>query len=251
MGTNMRSAPDRRDPKRRPTRDSGELGRPLLVLNLKNYPSAWGSGSLRFGRWLETLSRQSGVACALAPPPFMLSEVARAVHVPVLSQHVDDVSSGATTGWLTAESLKGAGGRGSLVSHSEHRLSLDGIQARCRRLASAGLVSVVCVDEERRAWRIAERVRPPYLAVEPPDLIGGRVSVSQARPEIISRTAEGVHRRSGRTVVLCGAGIHEARDVRRALELGAQGILVSSAVANAPEPRRALERLLRGFAAAP
>ena len=47
--------------------------------------------------------------------------------------------------------------------------------------------------------------------------------------------------------VLCGAGVHTQEDVRKAVELGAQGILVASGVVNAKDPEKVLTELMRGL----
>jgi triosephosphate isomerase len=80
------------------------------------------------------------------------------------------------------------------------------------------------------------------VAIEPPGLIGGKVSVSTARPEIVTAVTRAVKD----IPVLCGAGIRTRQDVARALQLGVQGILVSSGVTLAKNP----EQVLRDFASA-
>ncbi|MGI0155455.1 MAG: triose-phosphate isomerase, partial [Thermoplasmata archaeon] len=113
-------------------------------------------------------------------------------------------------------------------------------------LHALDLVAVVCAQDVRAAGRLA-RTRPAYLAVEPPELIGGSRAVSTARPEVVSGSVEVVGRVAPATVVLCGAGVHVRRDVARALELGSGGVLVSSAVARASDPPAAIAELLAGY----
>jgi triosephosphate isomerase len=47
--------------------------------------------------------------------------------------------------------------------------------------------------------------------------------------------------------VLCGAGVKNGEDVRKAKELGAKGILVASGVVKAENPEEAIRDLLEGF----
>jgi triosephosphate isomerase len=222
------------------------LGRPLFLLNLKVYPKCLGPAAERLARELEAAGRRSGVAVAIAPSTPDLGRVAAAVSLPVLAQHVDAVDEGAHTGFVPPEAVAAAGGRGSLVNHSEHRLGPAASRATVRRLAAAGLVSVVCAPTVPAARRLA-RTDPPYLAIEPPELIGGHRAVSTARPTVVSGAVDAVKSVAPGTAVLCGAGIHTRVDVRRALELGAQGVLVASAVTRAPSPRSAIAELLAGF----
>ena len=166
----------------------------------------------------------------------------------MLAQHTDFGPAGARTGFLAPEAIGAAGARGSLVNHSEHPLTREEIGWTISRLNGLGLTAVLCARDARDAAELAE-FHPPYLAVEPPELIGGRVSVSSARPEVISDTVAAVRKVAPATRVLCGAGIHDRNDVARSLELGSHGVLVASAVARASDPEGALDELLSGFTA--
>lgn len=231
---------------RHPRDRAAPLGAPLLIVNLKAYPSASGPGALSIGRILESEGRSHGVAVAIAPSAPDLALLADQLAIPVLAQHVDPDAAGARTGSVVAESLQAAGVRGSLLNHSERPLSAPVVGATVDRLRGADLVPVVCAGTVWRAGQLA-RFRPPYLAIEPPELIGGNRSVSTARPGIISAAVGKVRNVSRRTRLICGAGVHDRRDVSLALELGSQGILVASAVALARSPRRAIAELLAGF----
>ena len=48
---------------------------------------------------------------------------------------------------------------------------------------------------------------PDYVAVEPPELIGGDISVTTADPTIVSGTAAAVREISKQVGILCGAGV--------------------------------------------
>jgi triosephosphate isomerase len=47
--------------------------------------------------------------------------------------------------------------------------------------------------------------------------------------------------------VLCGAGITTGEDVARALELGAEGVLLASGVVCAKEQKAVIQDILRGM----
>jgi triosephosphate isomerase len=216
------------------------------LVNLKTYPGALGPGAERFARLLEELGKEIGVATAIAPATPDLGRIASLVAIPVLAQHVDSAEPGAHTGYVPPESVAQAGGRGSLVNHSEHPLPTGAVEETVRRLDALALVPVLCAKDVRTSARLAA-VRPAYLAVEPPELIGGKRSVSTARPEVVSGAVDAVRRVAPSTLVLCGAGVHDRRDVARAIELGSEGVLVASAVTRAPDPRVAIAELLAGF----
>jgi triosephosphate isomerase len=226
--------------------DEAALGTPVLVLNLKAYPNALGPGALRIGQLLQRQGRAAGVAVALAPSAPDLGRLARELTLPILAQHTDAEPAGARTGWMIAEAIAASGAQGSLVNHSEHPLELGQVTAVVHRLTSLGLTPIVCAPTVAAARRLAA-LKPPYLAVEPPELIGGDRSVSTARPEVIQRAVDSVRAIAPQTEVLCGAGVHDRNDVRRALELGSKGILVASAVTKAANPGAAIRELLRGY----
>lgn len=205
-----------------------------------------GPGAERTARLLEELGKSMGVAVAVAPAAPDLTRVASSVAIPVLAQHVDPLDAGAHTGFVPPEAVRAAGAWGSLVNHSEHPLPVASVRAAVRLLKSHGLVAVVCARDVASSRRLG-RMKPPYLAVEPPELIGGDRAVSTARPEVVSGSVEAVRSVSPMTLVLCGAGVHGRRDVARALELGSAGVLVASAVTRAADPRAAIEELLSGF----
>ncbi|MEM0129347.1 MAG: triose-phosphate isomerase [Thermoplasmata archaeon] len=225
------------------------LGVPLLVVNLKAYPTVFGERALRIGRAVESEARAAGVSAAVCPPATELSRMSRRLRIPVLAQHVDPVDAGARTGSVPAEALAAAGVRGSLVNHSERPIPDRSVGEAVRRLRAVGLASIVCAGDLRSTARLA-RFRPDFVAIEPPELIGGDRSVSTARPEIVSAAVRAVRRVSPRTKVLCGAGVHDRTDVASALRLGSRGVLVASAVARAQRPALAVRELMRGFSLA-
>jgi len=84
------------------------------------------------------------------------------------------------------------------------------------------------------------------VAVEPPELIGTGISVSKAKPEVVREAVDPI-KRMGNVRVLCGAGITTADDVRKALELGVDGVLLATAVTRSRDPRGKLMELAGAF----
>ena len=179
--TSTRSVPARSELGPPPRTEIASLGRPLFLLNLKTYPGALGSGAERFGRLLEETGKELGVAVAIAPAAPDLGRLASALSIPVIAQHVDAIGAGAHTGSVPPEAVAQVGGWGSLVNHSEHPIPEPLAAETVRRLRTLSLIAVVCARDVSAARRLATST-PPYLAVEPPELIGGDRSVSTARP---------------------------------------------------------------------
>ncbi|MBI5554040.1 MAG: triose-phosphate isomerase, partial [Candidatus Diapherotrites archaeon] len=148
----------------------------------------------------------------------------------------------AHTGAVLPEAVKEAGAVGTVLNHAEHKISDELLQASLRRAREAGLRVMVCAESLERTKSVAG-LGPDFVAVEPPELIGGKISVSSAKPELIAAAVQSV----GRVPLVVGAGIHSQADVRKSFELGAIGVFVASAVVSAPDPRKVVQGLLEGF----
>lgn len=85
---------------------------------------------------------------------------------------------------------------------------------------------------------------PDIVAIEPPQLIGTGVSVSQAEPEVVEGTVTKVKEINPDVKVLCGAGISTGEDMRAAIDLGAEGVLLASGIVKAENPKKALVDLV-------
>lgn len=216
--------------------------RPVIIVNFKTYERATRKKALNLAKKISDLTKNSRSKWIVCPQHVDLW-IAKYIEIPVYAQHVDALEPGRGTGYITPFSLKLYGIKGSLVNHSEHRLSLKEIKARVEILRKYKMVSVVCANTVREASRLA-KLKPDYIAVEPPELIGSGISVSEAKPEIIEKSAKVVKRHGVK--FLCGAGISKGEDVKKALELGADGVLVASAIANSKNPAKVIKDFIRG-----
>jgi len=73
-------------------------------------------------------------------------------------------------------------------------------------------------------------LEPDMFAFEPPELIGTGRSVSSEKPESLKRAMDIAKRLKPDIIALCGAGVSCGKDVRDAIRLGAEGVLVGSVV---------------------
>ena len=220
------------------------LRTPLIIVNLKTYPQGFGDAGLALCRDMAAVADASGACLAAATSALDLRRYATEAGLPVLAQHVDTAPAGAHTGTVLPEAAAAAGAVGTLVNHAEWQLDWSTIKATLGRAHGAGLATVLCTADVEATARGAA-LRPDYIAVEPPELIGGDISVSTARPEVISDSVAAV---AGSGVpLLCGAGVKTQADVVKAMELGAAGILLASGVVKASEPRAVLDELVQGL----
>jgi triosephosphate isomerase (TIM) len=128
--------------------------------------------------------------------------------------------------------VKAAGASGTILNHSESRKPPGVLGALMPRLS--GMEVCLCAGTSEEAASLS-KLQPTYVAVEPPELIGTGVAVSKARPGLIRKTVSAVRKTGYGGDILCGAGIVTGEDVKKAVELGADGVLVASSVVKAKD----------------
>ena len=213
----------------------------LVVVNFKTYESAHGVAAeelaLIMGQ-IETDARMIAVVSA-----FDLSAVVSvAPNLEIWTQHLDPINFGSNTGWLHPETAIQRGAKGTLINHAEHKVSIEHIAMLLDSVPEGFTVCACAADiDEARAL---SALQPDYVAVEPPGLIGGEMSVTTADPEIVSGTARAIREISKDVGILCGAGIKNGQDVVKAIELGTSGVLLASGVTKVKDAKSALEDLV-------
>ncbi|MDE1764832.1 MAG: triose-phosphate isomerase [Thaumarchaeota archaeon] len=214
----------------------------MFIINFKNYEEISGSRSIRLAEAASKAAKKYKTKIVVCPPNHLISEVVK-LPVTVFSQHVDTAKIGSTTGFAVPELLKKSKVSGSLINHSEHRISPQEIEELVSRLKNLKMTSVVCVKDVSEAGRYA-KLGPDYIAIEPPELIGSGKAVSKERPEVIADSVKAVKNAKNSTRLLCGAGIVSGDDVARALDLGAYGILVASGIVKAKNWKKTIEEFV-------
>jgi triosephosphate isomerase len=187
----------------------------------------------------EKVSADSGVTIIVVPQVVDVFQIAHQVRIPVYAQHVDGIQYGGNTGHVLAEALTEAGAQGTLINHAERRLKLAEIDAANQAAKRANLTTIICTNNITTT-KAAASLRPDFVAIEPPELIGSGIPVSKANPEVVTGAVEAA---SG-VRVLCGAGISKGEDVQAAIELGTDGVLLASGVTKADDPKAALRGLV-------
>jgi triosephosphate isomerase len=207
----------------------------MIIVNFKTYLESTGKRAVDLAKQAGKAAKETGANIIVVPQLADLAKVAEAVEIPVFAQHIDPIKPGSNTGHVLAESVKEAGAVGILINHSERQLRLIDIEATIALAKEKGLVSCVCANNPSVSAAIAA-LRPNITSVEPPELIGSGISVSKAKPEIVTDTVKLVHKIDPKMTILCGAGISQAEDVSIALKLGTQGVLVASGIVKAKDP---------------
>ncbi|TRZ69844.1 MAG: triose-phosphate isomerase [Nitrosopumilaceae archaeon] len=217
----------------------------MFIINCKNYEEIAGDKIIEFVKIVEKISKRYKIKIAVAPPQHLIGLVANS-SIPILAQHVDNFKVGSTTGFMIPELLKKSKVSGSLINHSEHRISSDEIFKLVLKLRELKMISVVCVKDVAEAKKYA-KLNPDYIAIEPPELIGSGKAVSKEKPELITKSADAVNSAKNKTKLLCGAGIVSGQDVTKALELGSKGILVASGIIKAKNWTKVIEEFSKAM----
>ena len=205
----------------------------ITIVNFKTYKQ--GKDVLKFAKRIEKVDKNIIVGVQASD----IKEVKRGVKLKVYSQHVDYFPKGRNTGFILPEAVKADGAEGTFLNHSEHKLKLDIIKKSIRRCKQVGLKTAVFASNLEEAKKI-KKLHPNILIVEPPELVGGKISVSTAKPELIKKISKEL-----RMKFLVGAGIHNRDDVKIAMKLGASGIAVSSSVMTSRNPEKVLRELIK------
>jgi triosephosphate isomerase len=207
----------------------------MIIVNFKTYTEATGRRAVELAKRAEKVRDETSVCFGVAPQFADIKAVADETKIPVFAQHVDPIKPGNYTGHVLADSVKEAGALGTLINHSERQLKLSEISEIISVAREKDLLSVVCANNPAISAAVAT-LRPDIIAVEPPELIGTGISVSKAKPEVITDTVNLVREVNRKVTILCGAGISHGEDVTAALKLGTQGVLVASGIVKAKDP---------------
>lgn len=215
------------------------MNTPIVILNYKTYLESSGENALELARALKSASEESGITMVAAPQAADIYRIQDQISLPIFAQHIDPITPGGHTGSNLIETLIEAGISGSLINHSENRMKLADIDEVIQLCKQNDIESCVCTNNIATSKAIAT-FSPDAVAVEPPELIGTGIPVSQAQPEVVEESVKGVKSINKKIKVLCGAGISTGDDMKAAMDLGADGVLLASGIVKAENPKEPL-----------
>ncbi len=212
---------------------------PIVILNYKTYLESSGMKALDLAHDLESAASESGITMVAAPQAADIYRISQETSIPIFAQHIDPIAPGGHTGSSLINTLIDAGVSGSLINHSEQRMKLADIDEVVKLCKQNDIESCVCTNNIDTSKAIAA-LGPTAVAVEPPELIGTGIPVSQAQPEVVEDSVKEVKSIDKKVKVLCGAGITTGDDMKAAMDLGADGVLLASGIIKAESPKDAL-----------
>ena len=219
----------------------------MIFVNFKTYEETAGEKGLNLIRVIEAVAGESQIKIIPAVQVIDLENILEKTKLEIWVQSIDPVDHGAHTGSILAEEVAEAGAKGTLLNHSEKKFNdFNQLSLANEKALASGLKTLIFASDTEELSRVLD-LKPTFVSYEPPDLIGStEVSVSQAKPEIVSQAAK-MAKEKGIPLIV-GAGIHSGQDVRRSLELGAAGVALATDVVKAQNPREELLDLVKGFA---
>jgi triosephosphate isomerase len=218
------------------------LRAPVFEIGLKGY--AYGAEAVRLAREADRLSKELGLTVIFDPQTVDIPAVARETqHLLVFAQHMDPVAVGRGAGSVLPEAIKEAGAVGTMLNHSERRMTLADISRAIRRANEVGLATMVCADSPEEAAAIAQ-LGPDIVLAEPPELIATSRSVGTEMRGFVERAVELVGRIDPDIIVMCGAGVRTPDDVAQMVGLGVGGTGSSSGILTADDPIAQMQAML-------
>ena len=213
----------------------------MVVVNFKTYQTAHGASAEELARAMSGIETDARMIAAVSALD-LAAVVAAAPDLEVWCQHLDPVGFGSNTGWLHPDTAVERGATGTLINHAEHKVSIEHVAMLLDQVPEDFEVCACAADIDEAQALAA--LGPTYVAVEPPELIGGDISVTSADPGIVSGTVAAVREVTDEVGILCGAGVKSGADVATAMELGTTGVLLASGVTKADDPGAALDDLV-------
>lgn len=199
----------------------------MIIINFKNY---------KRGKELEkTIKSLIKTQAILALPSIYLKTY---VQKNVIAQSIDNTKERKSTGKTGIKELKTIRITGALLNHSENKKSFNEIKEIVKE--AHGFKIILCASTIKEVKKF-KKLKPYAIAFEDPKLIATKKSITRS-PERIKDFVKLL--KETKIIPLCGAGVTSNADYKKAQELGCKGVLMSSAILKAKNPKKALEKIL-------
>lgn len=220
-----------------------KINSPFFVINPKNL--LYGGDLLELAKNADTFAEQYDVQVFFTAPPLDLANIAKyCSHIKVTAQHMDEMSQGHTMGKVIASSLSDIGVQAVVLNHADHPLSVGNLLETVRKAKEVDIKTIICSNSILEA-KIAAMIEPDIVLAEPTALIGKKQISSR---DYVQTTIETIKRINSNVLVEQGAGVRSKEDVKELLELGADGVGVTSGILKAKNPINMMENMIKTVA---
>ena len=201
----------------------------MIFLNFKTYPEASNQNAIKLCQLIKNISSSVEIIPCLQTSD--VKPVAQVVDIPIWVQHLDPVELNRPINSIS----------GTLLNHSNRPINFKTI-SQTLTLCHHHQLKVMIITDTLKMIQKATKLNPDYLGFEDPKLIGGPIPMVQAHPDLIVKAAK-----LSNQPLIIGGGIRSTNDVKKALKLGAKGILIASEFAKSSNPETTLKELITGF----
>ena len=133
-----------------------------LVINFKTYEEATGRNAETLAKICRDVLRENDAEIIVCPQYADLKMVSN-FGVKVFSQHIDPVLPEKNTGAITALSVKSSGAFGTLLNHSEKKLTPAQLK-QCVSIAKDYGLTVLCFTKDLKETREVLKLEPDMIA---------------------------------------------------------------------------------------
>ena len=131
-----------------------------IIINFKNYRI--GRNGLKLAKKIERYLPKA-IICVPTTDIRMISEKTK---LDVFAQHAGYLNSPKkSTGFISAKSIKNAGAKGTLLNHSEHKITLEEIKSGTKELQKNKLKTIICISSLKNINEI-KKIKPYAIAYE-------------------------------------------------------------------------------------
>lgn len=215
----------------------------MILINFKIYQETFGNKAIELAKIVKEIGDKHKIRTIVTASALDAVRVQKETGAEVWLQNVDEFNEGKHSGWISAEQAYALGIKGSLLNHSEHKISKGKI-AKIIKHKPAGFEIMVCVGSigQIRAW--TNKLKPEWILFEPPSLIASKdKSVATEEPKMIGDVVKA----AGEVPIIVGAGVKNRQDVITALKMGAKGVGLASAFVTSNDPGALLKEIAMGF----
>lgn len=213
--------------------------KPFLMVNPKVY--LYGDKLIKLAKVADKLAQKFQVDILFTGPLIDLPRIkAETSHLILTAQHMDMMEPGRGMGHVLPEGLVAAGIQAVVLNHAEKQLTLNVLAKTIKRAKEVGLYTIVCGDSIEECRAIAQ-LEPDMMICEPTSLIGTNKTSDD---EYITKTVKAVKEIDSNILVLEAAGVSTGNDVKKVLQLGADGTGGTSGIVCADDWEKKLVEMI-------
>ena len=213
----------------------------MLFINLKTYELGTGEKALEFVKTVEELKKDIDVPITILAQAVDIRMLANQTTIPIWAQHIDNIIYGKNTGWTLPAAIIDAGAQGTMINHAEHKLPISDVSEIINNYIKVKFQVMVSATAPEEI-RFLDQFKPEYIAYEPQEYIGTKISVVDAAADIIETILSKINSK-----LVIGAGIHKPEHIIQGLDLGVKGFLISSDVLLSENPKQRIKEYMLAY----